>query len=441
MGRKAVAVSLLFLLLLVFQLIINQPAFATENTWSYSYYGPCNETGALDFAQTPNGSYVILAYTQESFNSERSYWLLGIDANGAIEWNKTIPLSKDDFLISITATIDGGFALAGQKDFSSVNNNLHSLNGKGTDFWLIKTDKHGNFEWNNTYGGSWHEAALVLVSTNDGGYALAGYTWSFEPSGYWLVKTDCNGTMQWSKSYACTYGAAGLTQTSNGEFLLVGSDGSHVNVVKVDRNGLEEWSIGLGESQYQNQASSIVETDDGGAVILGNAYTGFFQTVYSWLSKVDSTGNQEWFQIFDGNLRSLAKTSSGGFVLAGNYNSSNCLVKTDTLGNIQWVKPLGNLAIITINSVIDTTNGFVVAGSSSGPTNGSGVWVMRTDGYGNAPQEFSTPPVLSGSSTKDSQLGIKSVIAIALVTVLGIAVICLLIYRRHHLLKSRKETV
>ena len=115
------------------------------------------------------------------------------------------------------------------------------------------------------------------------------------------------------------------------------------------------------------------------------------------------------------------------------------LVKTDTLGNIQWVKPLGNLTSFSVNSVIDTANGFVVAGSSSGPTNGSGVWVMRTDGYGNALQKFSTPPVLSGSSTKDSQLGVKSVIAIALVAVLSIAVTCLLIYRRHHLLKSRNS--
>lgn len=430
MRRKAL--SLLFLLLLASQLINIQPTFAADNTWSYSYNGPYNDTSVLDFVQTGDGGYVILAFTRESVYSERSCWLLGINAYGAVEWNKTIPLSRSDFLTSITITSDGGFALAGGKDFSSVTNNINSLNGKGIDFWLIKTDKYGNIEWNNTYGGSWHESASALVNTADGGYALAGYTWSFEPNGYWLVKTDNNGTLQWSKSFESNYGASEIIQTFDGGFALIGTAGAKVKVVKTNENGLEDWSTSLGESyqeQTQDQARSIVETNDGGYIILGYAYTGFYQVVYSWLSKVNSTGSQEWFQPLNGNYVSLARVSSGGFVLAGSSNSSNCLAKTDALGNIQWVKPLGKLNSSFVKSVIETANGFVVTGSSDSFTNASRVWVMRTDVNGNAPQNFSNAPALGSESNSSSST--KSIIAIVSVVVIGIAVISLLLFIRH----------
>lgn len=219
---------------------------------------------------------------------------------------------QGDTLTSIATTPDGGFALAGHKDFSSFNDNIYSLNGKGIDFWLVKTDKHGNIEWNSTYGGDWHEAASALVSTYDGGYALAGYTWSFEPNGYWLAKADGNGTLQWSKSYQSNYGASDLIQTSDGGFALVGTAGAQVKLVKTNGAGIEEWSTNFGEfSNSQPEARSIVETADGEYVILGYAHTGYYRVVYSWLCKIDSAGNQEWSQILNGNYISIAKASRG----------------------------------------------------------------------------------------------------------------------------------
>ena len=46
--------------------------------------------------------------------------------------------------------------------------------------------------WNQTYGGGLYDEAHAMVSTQDGGYALGGFTNSFGPgwSGFWLVKTD-----------------------------------------------------------------------------------------------------------------------------------------------------------------------------------------------------------------------------------------------------------
>ena len=45
--------------------------------------------------------------------------------------------------------------------------------------WLVKTDSYGNVDWNKTYGGSNWDQAYSFVRTSDGGYALAGHTWSY----------------------------------------------------------------------------------------------------------------------------------------------------------------------------------------------------------------------------------------------------------------------
>ncbi len=278
-----------------------KPASAANNTWSYNYIGPSTDKTTLGLAKTSDGGYVVLA---GSTFSDRACWLLKINAYGAVEWNKTIPLYNDDWLSSVTTTPDGGFALGGTKDFESLNNNIPSLNGKGLDFWLIKADKQGNIEWNQTYGGSWHEGAAALVTTSDEGYALAGYTWSFEPNGYWLVKTDNNGTLQWSHSYQSSDGAKGLVQSADGGFSLVGAaDSPQAMVVRTNAAGLEEWNISIGEvgGLLENQAGSIVQTDHDGYVILGNAFTGLYEPVNSWVSKVNSTvvrnGSETWMGI------------------------------------------------------------------------------------------------------------------------------------------------
>ena len=82
-------------------------------------------------------------------------------------------------------TSDGGYALTGYTD---------SFGAGGFDFWLVKTDASGIMLWNKTYGGTGADLAYALVQTSDGGFALAGYTYSFGAgsSDFWLVKTDCD---------------------------------------------------------------------------------------------------------------------------------------------------------------------------------------------------------------------------------------------------------
>ena len=136
---------------------------------------------------------------------------------GTRAWSRTYGGASSDHAWSVIQTVDGGYALAG-----------HTLSfGAGNqDFWLVKTASNGNMQWNQTYGGANNDYASSVVQTGDGGYALAGYTWSFGAglADFWRVKTDSAGALQWSQTYggASNDYAYSMVQTGDGGYALAG---------------------------------------------------------------------------------------------------------------------------------------------------------------------------------------------------------------------------
>jgi hypothetical protein len=155
--------------------------------WNQTYRGP-NSDHANSVMQTVDGGY-ILAGSTFSFGDEGwDIWLVKTDFRGNHVWNHTYGGADSDCGYSVVGTMDGGFAIAG----------LTSSFGAGsTDFWLVKTDVSGNYEWSQTYGGANTDGAWAVVQTVDGGYALAGYSESFGVGGrdFLLVKTDQYGIL------------------------------------------------------------------------------------------------------------------------------------------------------------------------------------------------------------------------------------------------------
>jgi hypothetical protein len=51
--------------------------------------------------------------------------------------------------------------------------------------------------WSQTYGGTSGDYGFSVVQTSDGGYAIAGYTFSYGAGDgdVWLVKTDESGVV------------------------------------------------------------------------------------------------------------------------------------------------------------------------------------------------------------------------------------------------------
>ncbi|MFW9993026.1 MAG: hypothetical protein ACFFD4_13365 [Candidatus Odinarchaeota archaeon] len=214
----------------------------------------------------------------------------------------------DDNAQAVIQTPDGGYALAGGTWSYGAGNN---------DMWLVKTDSNGSLQWNKTYGGSGKDWASVIIKTDDGGFVLGGGT---RPHGtdnddMFLVKTDASGNEEWNRSYGGTgsESIAAIVQLNSGGYALTGSTTSHgagnedLFLVKTDKRGNEEWNrtYGGGGSDW---GSAIVKTDDGGFVLAGTTGSGGAGSYDMWLVKTDGNGMMEWCQTYGGTEREWASS-------------------------------------------------------------------------------------------------------------------------------------
>jgi hypothetical protein len=88
---------------------------------------------------------------------------------------------------AIKSTSDNGFIIAG-----SMNPASESV---GRDIWLIRMNSEGNVVWQRTYGGQEDDYATSVSPTADGGFIVVGWTHSFGANNrtIWVLKIDTNG--------------------------------------------------------------------------------------------------------------------------------------------------------------------------------------------------------------------------------------------------------
>jgi len=231
-------------------------------------YGGTSYDWAYSVQQTSDGGYIVAGATL-SFDTSDNILLIKTDANGNIIWAKTYGVNLTvvyDEAYSVQQTSDGGYIVAG-------------ITGVGGDnFFLIKTDENGNVQWAKTYGGTYQEWAYSVQQTSDGGYIVAGWTWSFGAGRYdiFLIKTDANGNLQWAKTYGGTNGdfAFSVQQTSDGGYIVAGYTYSFgagrddIFLIKTDENGNVQWAKTYGGTG-DDRARSVQQTSDGGYIVAG----------------------------------------------------------------------------------------------------------------------------------------------------------------------------
>ena len=352
------------------------------------------------------------------------YWIVKLDSFGILQWENTYGGSADEAALAVMQTSDSGYAIAGG---STSSDGDATFNHGFNDFWVIKTDADGNIQWQKSLGGSSTDIAYDIREVTDGGYIVAGYTQSNDgditshhgSEDCWIVKLDSAGTIQWQNTYGGNkeervqqilqtldggYIASGFTKSNDDD--VSGNHGDYDYwIFKIDSIGNLEWQHTYGGTK-SDQCYAISQTSDHHYVAAGftessnGDVTSNHGSQDVWLIMIDSVGNLEWEKSLGGSGGDFAydvkQNLAGDLIVGATSFSTNgdvsgnhggedyWTIKTDLSGNIIWESSFGGSSVDEADAIAATDNGYIVAGgtlSNDGDVTGNhgdfDYWVIK----------------------------------------------------------------
>jgi Secretion system C-terminal sorting domain len=247
----------------------------------------------------------------------------------AISWQQCYGGTGGEYCQAIRATFDGGYVLAGVS-FSN-NGDVTGSHGNG-DVWVVKISSTGVLEWEKCFGGSGYDGANDIQQMPDGSYVVVGQTLS-----------------------------------SDGD--VVGNHGgSDMWVIKISSSGVLQWQKCIGGS-LDDVANAVSPTADGGCMVVGTTSSTDGDVAYNHGTadvlavKLDGAGDIVWAKTYGGSSGdagvSVQQKFDGGYVVGCNTSSDDgdvsglhdaygpypdlWVVSLSDTGKIEWQKCLGGV--------------------------------------------------------------------------------------------------
>lgn len=280
-----------------------------------------------------------------------------------------------------------------------------------------------------TLGGTKNESAKSVIKTQDGGYAIVGYTQSMdgdvegksnESFDYWFLKFNASKELEWQKTYGGSADdrANSVIQTNDGGYAVVGKsksgDGDVLEnagyddfwITKLDINGSVSWVQSFGYSG-SDVPYSIIQTNDQGYLLSGvldvSASNGQGDRLTNiqgrhaggdyWIIKLSSSGVKEWSNYYGGTFTDTAysaiQTNDNGYIIVGSSDSTDVnisnnkgnydfwIIKISELGTLIWEKSFGGDQVDEARSISQMADGnYLVIGD----TRSSNIDVSQNNG-------------------------------------------------------------
>lgn len=415
----------------------NNPSNPTSLIEWQKPLGGSNSDYGQAVTQTSDGGYIVAGYSKSNDGDVSGhhgssflddFWIVKLSVSGQIQWQKSLGGSLSENAYSIKQTSDGGYIIVGNA--SSSDGDVVGGVAQGSDGWIVKLNSSGNIQWQKTYGYPFSTEILYSVEqTSDGGYVAAGYTeHGTNNASFWIIKCNSNGILEWEKLYGGSSDDRlnSINQTADGGYIVAGRtysndgdvSGNHGDfdwwVAKLSSSGALQWQKTLGGSGM-DEAYSVKQTSDNGYIIAGwtgssdGDITNYRGNGDYWVVKLNSSGGMVWQKALGGTnvdkAYSIQQTSDDNYIIAG-YTSSNngdvsgnhgsddfWIVKLNGTGNLIWQKTFGGSGLDQARSIEQTPdNGFIIAGttwSNDGDVIGNNdtfnpnFWVVKTTAINN----------------------------------------------------------
>ena len=240
--------------------------------WDRQFGGPATDWASALVA-TSDGGVAVGAYTQDISGGPYDFWVIKLDPDGTLAWQQRFGGRATDWSNAITTTQDQGLVVVGHTESSG--------NG-GADFWVLKLDVNGELLWEKTFGGSKTDYATAVTTTRDDNILVAGLTLSSGAGKFdsRIIKLTDSGTVIWDKTFggADNDWARAILETRGGQYVVAGytdSQGAGQNdvwLIRLSPEGaiLDERTYGDTANEW---ARALVELPDGSLAMAGDTYS------------------------------------------------------------------------------------------------------------------------------------------------------------------------
>lgn len=209
-----------------------------ELQWSRYFGGTFTDT-AYDSVQTQDGNFLIMGSSDSDdvdINNNKGtydFWVVKLNNTGTLLWEKSFGGTEIDEARAITTTADGNFFIAGDSRSNDID---LSTNNGAADVWIIKINSDGDLLWEKTFGGSSFDGVKAIYKTQNNEFLVAGNSRSSDgnltknngQNDAWIFKINAQGNVMWQK----TIGGndvdllMGITELNNGSIVGVGNSNS-----------------------------------------------------------------------------------------------------------------------------------------------------------------------------------------------------------------------
>lgn len=405
--------------------------------WQKAYGGSLND-GAYSISTTSDGGTIVGGYSYSGISGIKiepayglgDYWVLKLDADGNVEWQKTYGGSGLEVLNEVVQTADGGYFVGGYSQSPISGNKTENSLAGSADIWLLRLDEDGNILWQTDLGGSGSDFLGDVNETSDGGCIIGGYSNSSNSGDktenskgnydYWVIKLNSSGSITWQNTIGGTSAdqCHAAEQLSDGTYFISGYSNSPISfdkteapvgpfnnydawIMQLNASGSIIWQNVIGGNSVENLFAAKVTPDNGAILAIQstsnisgdkseNTISGVEGDMDYWLVKVDHLGNIEWQNTLGGIHEDICfdvtLTTSGGYAIAGHSLSGVSGDKTapnwgdtfdywavgvDNTGAVIWDKTFGGLEQDYGYAMSGNENGqFIIAGNSASGISG-----------------------------------------------------------------------
>ncbi len=330
---------------------------ADKKYWIKRYEFEGMEAEAKAVALMPSGDIVIAGSIKENKKDAKSSGLVArLDREGNVKWVRILGGSNDDEFSDVKVAPNGDIIVAGY---------TYSFGAGKEDFWVLRLDENGNVKWQKTYGGSRDDEAYAVAISPNGDIIVVGYTESFEGGGTWVLRLDLNGNAIWQKNYGEKYWdiARAVAILFNGEIIVAGvtesfgAGAGDVWVLRLDGNGNIKWQKTYGGEEW-DRTTAVAVAPNGDIIVAGHTSSFSVGNGDVWVLRLDEDGNVKWQKTYGGeewdSVSSVAITPNGDIIAVGGSvvakippdgNFPNCDLWKDT-----------NAIAMDTNAVVKNTN-------------------------------------------------------------------------------------